>query len=274
MSDQPWFKFYIQDWLTGTGDLTATEKGVYITLLACMYDMGGPIKRDDARLAMRCGSRISHFRSALTALLDAGKITEANGYLSNTRVEKEQVVYHELSKKNRTNALIRWGKTEQNQSSENATASISQCQIDAIQKSESESEEIDKSISIGASPKPKRAKPRTSMAEDRQPDERDRVAATEAGLTDEQFRAEWRSFRNHHIAKGSLMADWSAAWRTWLGNYGKFNQPRDGPSGLSRQRGSAASLFFTNEEIENDRQQNQIQSYPENSLLIPFNGKS
>ena len=47
---------------------------------------------------------------------------------------------------------------------------------------------------------------------------------------------------------------------------------RDGPSGLSRARGSAASLFFSEEEIENDRRQNQIESYSENHLLIPFDG--
>ena len=30
--------------------------------------------------------------------------------------------------------------------------------------------------------------------------------------------AELRKFRDYHAAKGSVMADWQAAWRTWVGN--------------------------------------------------------
>ena len=31
-------------------------------------------------------------------------------------------------------------------------------------------------------------------------------------------QAELAKFRNYHEAKGSVMADWQAAWRTWVGN--------------------------------------------------------
>lgn len=70
--------------------------------------------------------------------------------------------------------------------------------------------------------KPKRAKPRMKIDPDAQPTEKDRESATEAGLSPEQFRAQWRTFRDHHLAKGSLMADWGAAWRQWLGNVDRF----------------------------------------------------
>lgn len=33
-------------------------------------------------------------------------------------------------------------------------------------------------------------------------------------------------FVDHHLAKGSLMADWEAAWRTWCRNDVKFSQRR------------------------------------------------
>ena len=29
---------------------------------------------------------------------------------------------------------------------------------------------------------------------------------------------ELQKFRDYHAAKGSVMADWQAAWRTWVGN--------------------------------------------------------
>lgn len=69
-------------------------------------------------------------------------------------------------------------------------------------------------------PKARSAKPRRTIQTDEQPSSRDREAAS--NLSPSDFRQEWQKFRDHHLAKGSLMADWSAAWRTWLGNIGHF----------------------------------------------------
>lgn len=35
----------------------------------------------------------------------------------------------------------------------------------------------------------------------------------------------FEQFINHHTAKGSVMACWDAAWRTWYGNAVKFTHP-------------------------------------------------
>ena len=32
-------------------------------------------------------------------------------------------------------------------------------------------------------------------------------------------------FVNHHVARGSLMADWSAAWRKWCDGSPQFSRP-------------------------------------------------
>jgi hypothetical protein len=45
--------------------------------------------------------------------------------------------------------------------------------------------------------------------------------------TDRQIAEQVEKFRNHHQGKGSLMADWTAAWRTWWG-YGYHKHPRRG----------------------------------------------
>lgn len=74
-----------------------------------------------------------------------------------------------------------------------------------------------------------REKRRSAIAEDAQPTPKDRDAATAAGLSEGEFRSQWAKFRDHHRAKGSLMADWPAAWRTWLGNIGQFQPARAGP---------------------------------------------
>lgn len=60
---------------------------------------------------------------------------------------------------------------------------------------------------------------RSRIKADWQPNQRDRDFAAERGIDAD---AEIQGFRDNHTAKGSLMVDWSAAWRTWIGNAVKF----------------------------------------------------
>ncbi|MFJ4286434.1 helix-turn-helix domain-containing protein [Paenarthrobacter nicotinovorans] len=39
-------------------------------------------------------------------------------------------------------------------------------------------------------------------------------------------RLETSQFVDHHIAKGTVMKDWSRAWQTWMRNQQKWNTPR------------------------------------------------
>lgn len=48
------------------------------------------------------------------------------------------------------------------------------------------------------------------------------------GPAQEMFEA----FKNHHVAKGSLFADWDAAWRTWVDNQVRWDTERGKPPGL------------------------------------------
>jgi hypothetical protein len=60
-------------------------------------------------------------------------------------------------------------------------------------------------------------------------------------------RAELHKFRDHHIAKGTLMANWEAAFRTWLNNavgFGAKPMPKVQAKDLKRQR----ELPLTDEE--------------------------
>jgi hypothetical protein len=54
-------------------------------------------------------------------------------------------------------------------------------------------------------------------------------------LPPEAFGTEWGNFRDHHISRGNLVADWPAAWRQWLGNVNQFSRTAGGPTVLSRQ---------------------------------------
>ena len=104
-------RFYPSDWLSGTRGLTAAETGIYITLIALMYERAGPITEDAARLARLCGASNSLFAKALGALLDGGKLTRVDGGLFNLRVAKEIGYVMEKSGVARDKAKSRWEKT-------------------------------------------------------------------------------------------------------------------------------------------------------------------
>jgi hypothetical protein len=63
---------------------------------------------------------------------------------------------------------------------------------------------------------------KTQLEEDDFPDDRDEGVATRAGMSAKTIDLEWQRFRAHHMAKGSLMANWNQAWVTWVTNWKTF----------------------------------------------------
>jgi hypothetical protein len=53
--------------------------------------------------------------------------------------------------------------------------------------------------------------------------------ATARGFALPAISTMFERFKNHHQAKGSRFVDWSAAWRTWVGNQVQFNADRNAP---------------------------------------------
>jgi len=88
----------------------------------------------------------------------------------------------------------------------------------------------------------KRSKLRTQLSPDWKPAP-ETVGWVRANFvaSDQQIAEQADQFRDFHIAKGSLMADWPAAWRTWWGN-GYHRLPK---------RGKATPLF--DGDVERDR---------------------
>ena len=118
MSDFPWVRFFPSDWLAGTRGMSAVETGIYITLVATMYERGEPIPEDQARLARLCGASNSAFKKALDTLIDEGKVTRVDGGLWNDRVEKEKVYLSEKSEVARRAGKMSAEKRKQNQEGE------------------------------------------------------------------------------------------------------------------------------------------------------------
>lgn len=84
MSKSPWFKFETAPFLDGVAALTAAERGVYITLLALIYDSDGPINGDVRWLSRRTGMSAPTLRRVIDRLVEMGKLhVTDDGEISN-----------------------------------------------------------------------------------------------------------------------------------------------------------------------------------------------
>lgn len=126
-----WIKFYPSDWLSGTRGLSAAETGVYITLIAMMYEREGPVQNEPKRLARQLGMTPAALQKAVDALLDQGKIVLVEGGFWKDRVAKEIKIRAEKSEAAAESANKRWNKTEEKQDGCDANALPTQCEGNA-----------------------------------------------------------------------------------------------------------------------------------------------
>ena len=135
MKKMPWVRFFASDWLGGTRGMSAVETGVYITLIASMYERGEPIPEDHNRLARLCGASNSAFKAVLETLVSEGKIIRSTAGLWNNRVEKERVYLSEKSEVGLRAANARWSrKDNDNNGGSDANAMPTQSEGNANQK--------------------------------------------------------------------------------------------------------------------------------------------
>lgn len=146
--------FYPSDWLAGTLGLSDAEKGVYITLIARMYEMAGPIERNDDRLFRICGSKSkASFVKALEYLISEGKILDTKNGLFNEKASKviEQTI--EKSSKAKAAAQSRWDRNpNKNNGSNDANASAEHMPQQCQPEPEPELKKEDTNVSLQVSP--------------------------------------------------------------------------------------------------------------------------
>lgn len=113
MSATAWFRFFPSDWLSGTRGMSDRQTGVYIGLIAMMYDHREPLRDDPALLSRMCGSpSVTSFRKVLEGLIDSGKIIRTEAGLWNTRVGEELQVLQKNSDLQSHRAFSRWAKKD------------------------------------------------------------------------------------------------------------------------------------------------------------------
>lgn len=122
MSAETWIKFYPTAWLHGTRGLTAVERGVYITLLALMYDEQGPIKANRKLLARECKMTQKAFDEAFDSLLELGKLTIENDELFNEKTGKILSELFQRGERARKGGVARSEKAKEKQGEASAQA--------------------------------------------------------------------------------------------------------------------------------------------------------
>jgi len=120
----PWFPFFTADWIVGVTSLSAAERGVYVSLLALMYDRNGPLVRDDGRLSRQCGLPKAGFVRALDGLIATGKILFEEGCLFNLRARAELAERNERKSQAQNGGLAKWasGSPDKRKRSERLSA--------------------------------------------------------------------------------------------------------------------------------------------------------
>ena len=245
----PYHRRNHHDALRGMRALTNEQCGAYNRIIDLIYDNGGanPYNAVWASGIMRCSTR--RYRVLRDELAALGKLEIRDGFLHNDRCEKE--IEH-LSKYSRSQAErgVKGGRTKPEKttdppkSNDLAEAPAKPTETETYNSSlRSELSETEAASSLRsegdaiASPTPARKQRLQSTIEpDATLDASGLAYAFDHGFVGEAAAALFEQFRDHHQARGTTMADWGAAWRTWVRNEVKFNRGRINGDGTHQHR--------------------------------------
>lgn len=217
--------------LADTVHLTPVERGTYALILIMMHrSVDGWISEGELRGCV--GERVHWHRfKASRRILDL--LIERDGRYSQKRIQRDRQAFAIC---NATPSAICNAQAENSVGMDFATHKESN-PLTLRFSLESES-----SLSVGSRAKA-RAKPRTALPLSWTLSEQGRAYAAEAGFGHGPTDREARAFANYHRAKGNTMADWEAAWRTWINNACKFAHRDQQRNGGGNGRGSVTEAW-------------------------------
>ena len=213
--------------------MTASTKGVYITLLLLMYEAEAPLAQNWDTLARRCGCTKSAFKKAIEALEDDKKITLTDEGIWSPKCDKHIQFRRDRRKSAKAAAKKRWEKSEQKQGEADATASLAQCQPEPEPNIEKEDTNVSSK------------KKRGSRLSDDWVLPRDWGEwALSQGWSEVAIRNEADLFRDYWISapgQKGVKLDWFATWRNWLRN-SKHPKIQTITGGRNDERGTDPAL--------------------------------
>lgn len=94
----PWYRRFPDNFIAGTVGLTLEEKGAYSLLLDLMYVRSGPVPDEPRYIAGVCNCSVRKWNAIRARLLELGKITIVDGFLTNHRAEEEIEIARKISR--------------------------------------------------------------------------------------------------------------------------------------------------------------------------------
>jgi len=227
---RPSFQFYPSDWLRDTALRTCSTgaRGLWIDMICFMHEGTpyGHLKVGEkvilpSNLARMVGETLEQVEGWLEELKQASvfDIDERGTNVSRRMIRDEAIREARASGgKLGGNPLLTSRKDNlQNNLGDNQEVDVKDKQKPTPSSSSSSSSSASDVVA------PKRRK---QLPDDFYPDATGLNAAGQKGV---DVSVELQKFRDYHSARGSVMLDWQAAWRTWVGNV------RFTPATVSRQ---------------------------------------
>ena len=201
-----YYPHHIGDFLRDTSSLSHKDAYVYLRLIWLYYESEKPLPDDPEVLAYKVGVR---GEEQLISLLLRTFFTYDPDLKSHThqRIDAEIAKYQRKASSARQANQSRWA---------------SELDLKSDQKSDprqiatnNQEPETKEPVTKNQEPSVEAPKRRRQLPDGFTPNEAGISAAQKKGIS---VPEELEKFRNYHQAKGSVMLDWQAAWRTWVGN--------------------------------------------------------
>lgn len=196
MSERPFMQLYVSDFIGDTLHLSTEQIGAYMLLLMAMWNAGGTLPGDDAKLARIVRMSLKKWRGISDDLMTYFDISE--GVISHNRLTKE-LRKSERKSELRASAGAKGGAAKSLKNNNLTVANAKQMHKhlpDTIQKEELRS-----------------SKKARQIPKDFQPDIE---WAVTRGLSRQIAEIEAEKFVNYWIGEGKPKKDWAATWRTWV----------------------------------------------------------
>lgn len=229
--------------LATLAQMQPSEGYVYVIMLLRIYEDGGACKDDIEAIANRCRYNKRVTADALDRLFKAGRLVRGPDGIHNPKADEVIESGRRLSEKRqeagRKGAEAAHRKTVSNQHVDVGKAKdlpVADGNAPYLFLSSSESPEKEKKE------REPRSRPRSTLPPDWKLPPEYRTYAMDHGFGHGQVERIATKFFNYHRAKGSKMADWLAAWRTWIGNQIEWGNQRPGgrPDEANRNGGGDA----------------------------------
>ena len=219
------YPHHIGDFDRATRHLSRMERSVYRDLLDLYYDTEARLTLDMTALCRRIIARSNEESTAVEQVLNEF-FTKTEGGWYNARCEEEIAAYRaNNSQRAQAGKASAEAKRLKRERDINGDSTPVERPLNPVA---TESERGDNGAStnqnqnqnhIKQTTKVVCKKSKSAIPEDFKPDAEGLLVA--AGL---DLAAELLAFRNHHVGKGSAMADWQAAWQSWVATGRKFGK--------------------------------------------------